>query len=777
MADIYISNFGDYWSNGSSINSIELNNGGWAYLAGGSGTQKNQNLAVWAYKDGMLVWKKEFGGAHNFENFSKVIYKDGFIYAVGAIGNGFDSSTLGGEVFPINKPLDTTTVEPEGDRNTAPILVKLNALTGDLVLARVANSIVPGFDSAGSIAVDADGNMYVCSFGGVNDVSVYGGMTKYSATGDLLWAKEGPGIVILNNDGSLYLVYGQDRIERIDSDGNVLNTIRPFPTVDWHDIGIYTKDITVDSSGDIYIAYSQHDKSKGVPNTIVPGLLTTVISKVSGSSGEILWTLNVDPSGASEPTSISLDNNGDILVSGYTWTDFHGTYLSTKPAWPGSLATSERDGFLMTLDVNGNVLDTTLVGSKDKIQSINQAKVDEYGNIFIAGDFSSQYYTIEHTTYQNIYLISPLGFTLMGNELDNAIHGGDGSDVVNAGLGNDSLFGGKGNDKLNGGNGVDSADYSVISTGVNINLSSGKVTGISAESKVLIGTDKLTSIENAVGGDGNDILIATSKGSELDGGNGADTLTGGNGADMLYGGDGNDNVNAGGGNDLIIGGDGAGDDTYNGGAGIDTVKYSSALAGITVNLNLNSANAFSTSTDAGIGIDKLTAIENIIAGDFNDILLGNALNNRLDGGLGDDFISGDKGNDTLIGGEDNDTLAGGLGNDILTGGAGNDIFIFDTVANTSKNKDTITDFVSGTDDIQFSKAIFKAFVATGDLSEAAFYASFDVVKGHDSDDRILYNTTTGALYYDADGSGKGAAVQVALIGTHPALAYTDIAII
>jgi hypothetical protein len=33
------------------------------------------------------------------------------------------------------------------------------------------------------------------------------------------------------------------------------------------------------------------------------------------------------------------------------------------------------------------------------------------------------------------------------------------------------------------------------------------------------------------------------------------------------------------------------------------------------------------------------------------------------------------------------------------------------------------------------------------------------------------------LYYDADGQGGSAAVQIALIGGHPALAYTDIQII
>ena len=75
-----------------------------------------------------------------------------------------------------------------------------------------------------------------------------------------------------------------------------------------------------------------------------------------------------------------------------------------------------------------------------------------------------------------------------------------------------------------------------------------------------------------------------------------------------------------------------------------------------------------------------------------------------------------------------------------------------------------------------SKATFTAISgAVGGLSANQFWSGPGVVAGHDADDRIIYNTTTGALYYDADGSGSGTAVQIALLGvTHPALVYTDI---
>jgi Ca2+-binding RTX toxin-like protein len=142
----------------------------------------------------------------------------------------------------------------------------------------------------------------------------------------------------------------------------------------------------------------------------------------------------------------------------------------------------------------------------------------------------------------------------------------------------------------------------------------------------------------------------------LSGGSGADNLDGGNGNDTLLGGSGDDYIDAGDGDDFIVGGDGAGNDIYIGGSGIDTIKYTSALAGITVNLSASSNHAKSTLSGdrAGIGVDQLSGIENIIAGNYNDVLTGNASRNRIDAG---------KGNDTLNGGTGKDTLIGGLGND------------------------------------------------------------------------------------------------------------------
>jgi serralysin len=144
-------------------------------------------------------------------------------------------------------------------------------------------------------------------------------------------------------------------------------------------------------------------------------------------------------------------------------------------------------------------------------------------------------------------------------------------------------------------------------------------------------------------------------------------------------------------------------------------------------------------------------------------------------------ITGNDGANALTGTAFNDLLIGGNGNDTLTGGLGADIFVFNTQPNAATNHDTLTDFQSGFDVLQFSKAVFTTIesAAGGFLNSIELWSGAGANAGHDSDDRIVYDTTAGNLYYDADGSGTGAAVLIALIGTtsHPSLANTDISII
>ncbi len=131
------------------------------------------------------------------------------------------------------------------------------------------------------------------------------------------------------------------------------------------------------------------------------------------------------------------------------------------------------------------------------------------------------------------------------------------------------------------------------------------------------------------------------------------TLTGTNSADNLVGSSDND---------VLIGG--AGNDTLNGGAGTDTADYESSTSGVTVNLSTG------TASDGLGGTDTLISIEQVGGSDFNDVLIGNALDNFILGRLGNDSIEGGDGDDQLVGGHGTDTLVGGAGNDLLAPGTG-----------------------------------------------------------------------------------------------------------
>ena len=136
---------------------------------------------------------------------------------------------------------------------------------------------------------------------------------------------------------------------------------------------------------------------------------------------------------------------------------------------------------------------------------------------------------------------------------------------------------------------------------------------------------------------------------------------------------------------------------------------------------------------------------------------------------------GTAGNDTLTGNATFNTLAGGLGNDTLTGGGGADSFVFNSALDGATNRDTITDFVAGTDRILLDDAVF-ASLAPGSLATENFVknASGTPVDGNDF---IVYNTTTGALSYDPDGVGGQAAIAFATLTSLPILTFVDFSVV
>ncbi len=183
---------------------------------------------------------------------------------------------------------------------------------------------------------------------------------------------------------------------------------------------------------------------------------------------------------------------------------------------------------------------------------------------------------------------------------------------------------------------------------------------------------------------------------------------------------------------------------------------------------------------AGGGIDSVYAIGSYVLPAFMERLYligeGNA-DGTGDGGS--QRIEGNAWANRLDGGGGSDTLIGGAGIDTLIGGAGADVFVFDRALSVS-NIDLLADFTPGVDHIQLDDDVFKAFDALLDtrLAAAQFHAAAGATRAHDADDRIIYNTTTGALFYDADGAGGITARKFATLGAslHPALDSADFVI-
>lgn len=140
------------------------------------------------------------------------------------------------------------------------------------------------------------------------------------------------------------------------------------------------------------------------------------------------------------------------------------------------------------------------------------------------------------------------------------------------------------------------------------------------------------------------------------------------------------------------------------------------------------------------------------------------------------LVVGNSGNNVLTGTPGNDVLFGLGGNDTLTGGAGADQFVFNTALNKTSNVSTVVDFSHAEGDrIALDHTIFSALTAVAlgaALTANNFYASTNGA-AHLATDHILYNSTTGALSYDADGTGAAAAVQFAVLTHHPTLVASD----
>ncbi|MFD2058805.1 hypothetical protein ACFSQT_38745 [Mesorhizobium calcicola] len=397
---------------------------------------------------------------------------------------------------------------------------------------------------------------------------------------------------------------------------------------------------------------------------------------------------------------------------------------------------------------------------------------------------------------ENVALRSSASINGTGNALANIINGNSGSNIIDGLGGADTMSGAQGDDTYY----VDNAGDHVIETigqgtdnvqaYVSFNLSGQELENLQLRTSANInGTGN--SIANIINGNsGNNII---------DGLGGADTMSGAQGNDTYYVDNAGDHVI-----DVI-------------GQGIDNVQ-----AYVSFNLSGQELENLQLRTSASIN-----GTGNSIA----NIINGNSGNNIIDGLGGADTMSGAQGNDTyyvdnagdhvietigqgidnvqayvsfnlsgqelenlqlrssasingtgnsianVINGNSGNNVINGLGgNDTLSGAQGNDAFVFTTALNASTNVDHITDFSVAEDAMWVDNAIFAALGGNGTLTADQFIKNTTGLAG-DGNDHIIYETDTGWLTYDSNGSAAGGSTHFATLAANLALTNADFVVV
>lgn len=91
--------------------------------------------------------------------------------------------------------------------------------------------------------------------------------------------------------------------------------------------------------------------------------------------------------------------------------------------------------------------------------------------------------------------------------------------------------------------------------------------------------------------------------------------------------------------------------------------------------------------------------------------------------------------------------------------------------------DTLTDFLSGVDKLYLENAVFTGLGAAGVFNSTMLVVGNGLTAAVDADDRLVYDTSNGSLYYDADGVGGSDANQIASLTGAPTIIYTDLIVI
>lgn len=311
-----------------------------------------------------------------------------------------------------------------------------------------------------------------------------------------------------------------------------------------------------------------------------------------------------------------------------------------------------------------------------------------------------------------------------GSAFQDNLIGDSGVNVLNGGAGDDTLEGLGGADQFSGGSGSDTVSYIHSTLGVVASLSTSFSLGPTVTPTNDAVGDTYADVENLTGSAYDDTLYGDSNNNILTGGLGDDTLEGMVGAD-----------------------------TIDGGSGTDTISYAHASSLVAASLTANLSN-FTAQGDA-YG-DIITNVENLTGSNFNDTLIGDALDNIIQGGTGDDTLEGMGGADQLVGGTGNNTASYAHQAD-LGSGLGIVVSLADTSLNTG---DAIGDSFSniqnliGSDYNDTLSGDSNANILTGGSGDDTLYGAggTDTLYGGDGNDFLVDDLAGAATITAGDGN-------------------------
>jgi hypothetical protein len=265
---------------------------------------------------GDRVWTKQLGTSSYDGTFSVAIDSNNYVYITGYTGGSLEGSNAGSyDAF----------------------LAKYDSSTGDRVWTKQLGT--SSLDVAYSVAIDSNNNVYITGatgggLDGLNAGSADAFLAKYDSTGDRVWTKQ------LGTSS-----YDEAFGVAIDSNNNVYITGYTEGALDGPNAG---------SSDDPFFFWATSD---------------AFLAKYDSSTGNRVWTKQLGTSSSDQATSVAIDSNNNVYITGHTEGDLGGSNAGSFDAflakydsstgdrvWTKQLGTSSYDGAqYVAIDSNNNV--------------------------------------------------------------------------------------------------------------------------------------------------------------------------------------------------------------------------------------------------------------------------------------------------------------------------------------------------------------------------------------------------------------------------------------